>query len=186
MAAIEPEGKARGTQPSAACACFCCSRTRAARSRSPSWRRSSRCRKAPRTASACSCSRASGFLARDVDERSFVVGPALRQLAFETLNHGGVRGLRDEVLAELVANVGETCNFTMLDGAQVRFLDRVEAQWRLRLTLDVGAHVPQHGTASGKLFLAQMPQAARDALIARRSQCTARWREFRSLTRSRS
>ena len=46
------------------------------------------------------------------------------------------------------------------------YLDRVEAQWPLRLTLDVGSHVPLHCTASGKLFLAQMPQAARDALIA--------------------
>ena len=109
---------------------------------------------------------AGGFLARDVDERSFIVGPALRQLAFDTLNHGVVRGLRHEVLAELVAKVGETCNFTTLDGAQVLYLDRVEAQWPLRLTLDVGAHVPLHCTASGKLFLAQMPQAARDALIA--------------------
>jgi DNA-binding IclR family transcriptional regulator len=109
---------------------------------------------------------ASGFLARDVDERSFIVGPALRRLAFDTLNHGVVRGLRHEVLAELVGKVGETCNFTTLDGAQVLYLDRVEAQWPLRLTLDVGSHVPLHCTASGKLFLAQMPQAARDALIA--------------------
>jgi IclR family acetate operon transcriptional repressor len=109
---------------------------------------------------------ANGFLARDVDERSFIVGPALRRLAFDTLNHGVVRGLRHEVLAELVAKVGETCNFTTLDGAQVLYLDRVEAQWPLRLSLDVGSHVPLHCTASGKLFLAQMPRAARDVLIA--------------------
>ena len=108
---------------------------------------------------------AGGFLARDVDERSFTVGPALRRLAFATLNHGTVRGLRHEVLSELVAKVGETCNFTTLDGAQVLYLDRVEAQWPLRLTLDVGSHVPLHCTASGKMFLAQMPRAARDALI---------------------
>ena len=37
------------------------------------------------------------------------------------------------------------------------YLDRVEAQWPLRLTLDVGSHVPLHCTASGKLFLALMP-----------------------------
>ena len=109
---------------------------------------------------------AGGFLARDVDERSFVVGPALRRLAFDTLNHGVVRGQRHDVLAALVGQVGETCNFTTLDGTQVLYLDRVEAQWPLRLTLDVGSHVPLHCTASGKLFLAQMPQAARDALIA--------------------
>jgi len=108
----------------------------------------------------------SGFLARDTDERCFAVGPALRQLAFDTLNHGVVRGLRHEVLAALVTQVGETCNFTTLDGTQVLYIDRVEAQWPLRLSLDVGSHVPLHCTASGKLFLAMLPTAERDRLIA--------------------
>lgn len=107
----------------------------------------------------------SGFLARDTDERSFAVGPALRRLAFDTLNHGVVRGLRHELLAQLVTRVRETCNFTTLDGTEVLYIDRVEAQWPLRLSLDVGSHVPLHCTASGKLFLAHLPQADRDALI---------------------
>lgn len=107
-----------------------------------------------------------GFLARDFAERSYIGGRALQQLAYDTLNHGAARGLRHEVLAELVGRIGETCNFTMLDGVSVLYLDRVEAPWPLRLTLDVGSHVPLHCTASGKLFLAQMPPAARDALIA--------------------
>ena len=95
---------------------------------------------------------ASGFLARGVEDRSFAVGPALRRLAFDTLNHGVVRGLRHEVLFDLMRQVGETCNFTILDGVQVLYLVRVEAQWRLRLTLDVGSHVPLHCTASGSYF----------------------------------
>src|SRR5947209_7088536 len=37
------------------------------------------------------------------------------------------------------------------------------------LTLAVGAHVPLHCTASGKLFLAFMPAAQRDALLAHAS-----------------
>ena len=113
----------------------------------------------------CSQLMDTGHLARDVDERSFSVGPTLRRLAFDTLNNGVVRGLRHAVLAALVREVGETCNFTTLDGARVLYLDRVEAQWPLRLTLDVGSHVPLHCTASGKLFLAMMPAAQRKALI---------------------
>jgi DNA-binding IclR family transcriptional regulator len=108
----------------------------------------------------------SGFVARDVNERDYVVGPALRKLALDTLNHGTVRGLRHEVLADLVAEVGETCNFTTTDGAAVLYLDRVEAPWPWRLTLQVGAHVPLHCSASGKLFLAFMPRVRRDKLIA--------------------
>lgn len=106
-----------------------------------------------------------GFIARDVNQRDFVVGPALRTLAFDTLNHGALHGLRHEVLADLVAEVGETCNLTTLDGAAVLYLDRVEAAWPWRLTLAVGEHVPLHCTASGKLFLALMPPERREALI---------------------
>lgn len=109
---------------------------------------------------------AQGYLARDVDPLRFVVGPALHKLAFITLNHGHVRALRHRVLAELVSEVQETCNFTTLDGAEVLYLDRVEARWPLRLTLDVGAHVPLHCTASGKLFLAHLPPPQFDELVA--------------------
>lgn len=107
----------------------------------------------------------SGYLARDLNERDFVLGPALRKLALNTLNHGSLRGLRHEVLARLVEQVGETCNFTTLDGAGVLYLDRVEAPWPWRLTLDVGAHVPLHCTASGKLFLAFMTNDQREAML---------------------
>lgn len=106
-----------------------------------------------------------GFIARSDREREYVVGPALRKLAFDTLNHGTVSGLRHVVIADLVAEVGETCNYTTLDGAQVLYLDRVEAPWPWRLTLDVGVHVPIHCTASGKLFMANMAPARREQLL---------------------
>jgi IclR family transcriptional regulator, acetate operon repressor len=109
----------------------------------------------------------SGHLSRDLDEKSFIVGKALHRLALDTLNHGAVRGMRHAVLDALVQDVGETCNFTTLDGAQVLYLDRVEARWPLRLTLDVGAHVPLHCTASGKLFLAHLPAQTRDHMLAK-------------------
>jgi len=108
-----------------------------------------------------------GFLMRDIDERSYVVGPRLRELALDTLHHDSVRSLRHQVLADLVVQVGETCNLTTLDGHQVMYVDRVEAKWPLRMALEVGSHVPLHGTASGKLFLAHLPKARRQALISR-------------------
>jgi DNA-binding IclR family transcriptional regulator len=114
----------------------------------------------------CSQLLEAGYIARDLDLRSFTVGPALRRLAFDTLNHGTVRALRHEVLSALVDEVGETCNFTTLDGVSVLYLDRVEAAWPLRLSLEVGSRVPLHCTASGKLLLAHLPRARRDALAA--------------------
>ena len=106
-----------------------------------------------------------GYIARDLSERDFVAGPALRKLALNTLNRSNLRGLRHDVLNSLVAQVGETCNFTTLDGASVLYLDRVEAPWPWRLTVDVGVHVPLHCTASGKLFLAFMADKQREFML---------------------
>jgi IclR family transcriptional regulator, acetate operon repressor len=107
----------------------------------------------------------SRHLSRDLDQRFYSIGPALRTLAFDSLNNGIERGQRHAILDALVAEVRETCNFTTLDGTQVLYLDRVEAKWPLRLHLDVGSHVPLHCTASGKLFLAMMPTIERGKII---------------------
>ncbi len=39
-----------------------------------------------------------GFVMRSIDEREYVVGPALRRLALDTLNHGTAQGLRHKIL----------------------------------------------------------------------------------------
>ncbi len=106
-----------------------------------------------------------GFISKGEDERQFEIGPAMRRMALDTLNHDTERGLRHSVLTDVVNRVGETCNFTTLDGVGVMYLDRVEAPWPWRLTLDVGVHVPIHCTASGKLFLALMPEAQRERVL---------------------
>jgi DNA-binding IclR family transcriptional regulator len=77
-----------------------------------------------------------------------------------------LRAERGAILARLVGEIGETCNFTMLDGAQVVYVDRVEAAWPLRMTLTSGSHVPLHCTASGKLLLALLPKASRERIAA--------------------
>jgi DNA-binding IclR family transcriptional regulator len=109
---------------------------------------------------------AQGFLAHEVGARSYTTGPALRTLALDTLHNAHESGRRHQLLKQLVDKVGETCNFTTLDGAQVRYVDRIEAQWPLRLTLEVGTHVPLHCTASGKLFLAHLTPSERRATLA--------------------
>jgi DNA-binding IclR family transcriptional regulator len=80
--------------------------------------------------------------------------------------NGALRTERHAILARLVEEIGETCNFTMLDGDAVVYLDRVEAAWPLRMMLSSGSRVPLHCTASGKLLLALMPKPARGRLIA--------------------
>jgi DNA-binding IclR family transcriptional regulator len=100
--------------------------------------------------------REAAMLQRDPEGKRFVVGPRLSLFAFDVIQHSIQRTECHNILKDLVDKIGETCNITMLDGNEVLYLDRVETQLPLRLSLSPGTRVPLHCTASGKLFLSRM------------------------------
>jgi IclR family acetate operon transcriptional repressor len=109
---------------------------------------------------------AAGLLSRAPDHRNaYVIGPRLARLGLGVVARSGARRLRRAILARLVAELGETCNLTMLHGADVLYLDRVETAWPLRLDLKPGSRVPAYCSASGKLMLALLPDGQRAALL---------------------
>ncbi len=109
---------------------------------------------------------AAGMLQRDGDSRHYGTGVRLRRLAETLLMNNTVHGARHGVLSRLVEEIGESCNITALSGNEVLYLDRVETSAPLRFYLHPGSRVPVHASASGKLFLAQMPPAQRKRLLA--------------------
>ena len=109
---------------------------------------------------------AAGLLQREGDGRHYSAGVRLRRLSENLLLNSGLHGARHAVLRRLVDEVGESCNLTALSGSEVIYLDRVETAAPLRFYLHPGSRVPAHCSASGKLFLAQMPQAQRRRLLA--------------------
>lgn len=106
------------------------------------------------------------LVSREPEGRRFGVGPRLSQLALRVMTNSTVRGVRHAILQGLVDELGETCNLTMLDGAQIVYLDRVETPSPLRVNLQPGSTVPLHCTASGKLLLALLPAPRRGRLVA--------------------
>lgn len=107
----------------------------------------------------------SGILLREVRPKTYAPGPRLTEMAFGALTNSGLRGARHAILRGLVDTIGETCNFTTLDGNEIAYIDRVEADWPLRLHLQPGSRVPIHCTSSGKLFLSQMPAWQRRRIL---------------------
>lgn len=107
-----------------------------------------------------------GFIERDGARSGFIEGPRLIALALSTLSSAAPRSLRHAVLRSVSEATGETCNFGILDGSEVVYLDRVEAKWPLGLRFEAGSRVPAHCTAIGKLLLSQLPQRERRAVIA--------------------
>lgn len=106
-----------------------------------------------------------GMLLREPGSKRFGVGHRLRSLAVSVMTHSFGHGVRHAIMQRLVDEVGETCNFTMFDGNRVLYIDRVEAQWPLRLHLQPGSRVPLHCTASGKLFLSGLSASVRRRLL---------------------
>ncbi|MFZ5555667.1 MAG: IclR family transcriptional regulator [Pseudomonadota bacterium] len=109
----------------------------------------------------------SGFLQRNPLTKRYSVGARLAGLALATMVGMPEHAQRRAILQRLVDEIGETINFTMLDGATVVYVDRVETPAPIRLHMEVGSHVPLHCTASGKLFLSFMDHDQRRRVLGR-------------------
>ncbi|MDA5093736.1 IclR family transcriptional regulator [Aliiroseovarius sp. KMU-50] len=97
-----------------------------------------------------------GFLQRDLDGRSYGLGPRLRGLAVNVMSSEHLRTARLTILKGLADEVGETCNLATPDREGMTYLDRVETSWPLRIQLPIGTQVPFHCTASGKMYLSTL------------------------------
>jgi IclR family transcriptional regulator, acetate operon repressor len=100
-----------------------------------------------------------GLVQREVHEKRYLVGERVAALALDVHMQSPRRFERRAILARLVETIGETCNFTMLDGRDVLYVDRVETSANVRLHMQTGSRVPPHCTASGKLLLSELPAA---------------------------
>lgn len=113
----------------------------------------------------CAMLEGDGFLRRELGNRGLVAGPRLMALARNLLGGASQSAARHAIIAAAARQIGETCNLTIPDGGEMNYIDRVEAEWPLRMQLPIGTRVPLHCTASGKLYLSCLPRAARKALL---------------------
>jgi len=97
-----------------------------------------------------------GLLQRDVDGRSYGPGARMRRMSGNILSSQRIRTERLLVMKALAEKVGETCNLAAPARYGMVYLDRVETHWPLRIQLAVGAQVPFHCTASGKMYLSSL------------------------------
>ena len=106
-----------------------------------------------------------GLLQREPGKRRFVPGARLLRLGLGIVSASMLRAPRHAILEALSNEVGETCNFGVMVGSHVVYLDRVESAWPLGLRFESGSRVPLHCTAMGKLFLSMLPTRKRAALV---------------------
>ena len=100
-----------------------------------------------------------GLVERHAHDKRYAVGLRICALSLAVQMRSPQRHERRAILARLVKAIGETCNFTMLDGSEVLYVERVETSADVRLHMNAGSRVPLHCTASGKLLLSDLPPA---------------------------
>lgn len=109
---------------------------------------------------------AEGFLIRDPGGRHYRPSRRSRQMGAALWNASNQHVARHQILQSVAAEVGETVNFVIAEETGMRYSDRVETDWAFRIQLPVGSNVPFHCTASGKIFLSNLPKKQRDMMVA--------------------
>jgi IclR family transcriptional regulator, pca regulon regulatory protein len=110
-----------------------------------------------------------GYLEQD-HARRYRLAPRVVDVGMSVLDSMALRGKAREHLRELREQTGRTVSLAVLDGVDVRYVDRLRG-WRrgqhaVDLNLGVGARLPVNCSAMGKVLLAYLPEREREQLIA--------------------
>ena len=105
-----------------------------------------------------------GFVTTGVGRRGLRLGPELAHLAA-----AAQRGLAEAAhphMEEMAHAVNETVDLAVFQHGQVRFVDQVVGNQRLRAEVVIGELYPAYCTANGKAFLATLPPGPLDTTLA--------------------
>ncbi len=108
-----------------------------------------------------------GFIVRSARTGGYRLGPTLIVLGGCAMRSNDLRTVSRRMLEALAQQTGESTTLEVLAGSEVVILDEVSSRHLLGMSQDVGARLPAHATATGKLLLAHLePEALALALAA--------------------
>lgn len=106
-----------------------------------------------------------GFLQTRMSGRGVQPGHKLHQMALGVLASAPFQAQRRAILSALSERIGETCNISVPDGAEMIYYDRAETHWPVRIQLQIGSRVPACATAGGKMYLSSLSRARRERIV---------------------
>jgi len=93
----------------------------------------------------------------------YVPGERFRDMIISSLQYEPKVTERRSILRALSEKLDETVNLSIPHGAKLIYFDRLESHWPFQVNLNVGAELPLHCCASGKLYLSTLePKLAMD------------------------
>ena len=111
---------------------------------------------------------ARGFVRQDATTQRYALTLKLASLGFRFLAGTGWPDLAKPVLDALAARTGELARLALVDGDTLTWVAKAQgAATGLRYDADAGRRVILHATATGKVWLASLPEARALELVAR-------------------
>ncbi len=105
------------------------------------------------------------FVSRDHATGNYRLGFRLIELAALVFRHAELERCVQPHLHRLSAECGETVDLAILDGTHVVYLQVVESAQRVRIAAEVGHRLPVFCTATGRAFMAYLPDEQVDAIL---------------------
>ncbi|MCS0603634.1 helix-turn-helix domain-containing protein [Streptomyces sp. LP11] len=106
-----------------------------------------------------------GYVA--VEGRDHRLTPRVLDLGYPLLAGTTLAGLATPHLAELSARVGESTSLALLDDTTVQYIARAATRRIMNVNITVGTRLPAYATSLGRVLLADLPPAERDARLDR-------------------
>jgi len=109
-----------------------------------------------------------GFVRQDALTRYYRLTFKLPQLAFRFIAASGIADVAQPVLDALAARTGELARLAVVDGDTLTWVARAQGATNgLRYDDEAGREVILHATATGKVWLASLPEAQALAIVKR-------------------
>lgn len=106
------------------------------------------------------------LLVSDPASRGYQLGPAAAALGARALRESQLRTVAMPVLRELQLTTGETTTVSARVHSGRVYLDQVESNREIKMTVEVGRRFPLHAGSSSTCILAFLPDAERETVLA--------------------
>ena len=98
--------------------------------------------------------------------RTFALTPRVLELGFSYLSALSIPEIVQPHLERLSREVDESVSAAVLDGEEIVYIARVPTRRIMSVRITIGTRFPAFATSMGRVLLAGMPTAERDALLA--------------------
>ncbi|MGF7396456.1 IclR family transcriptional regulator [Thermoanaerobacterium thermosaccharolyticum] len=98
-----------------------------------------------------------GYIEQSQFTGNYKLGIHLFELGSKVANTLDVFNIASPYIRQLVESIGETVHLAILDKGEVLYIDKRESSRSIRISSQIGIHLPAHCTGVGKVLLAYLP-----------------------------